>query len=436
MQRLSTTALQRLAWCGVGFTLLMGAHSATAKVLWVDRHSKGGVCSDTRTRDQVRATTPWCTLGVAGARVQPGDVVYIRQGVYSEVQTCESCNDNAVLQVVRSGTRTAWIRFESMPGEQVRLTGADGAAHGVQIIKTYDGIEPRYIAIKGLQVSGFPGNCVAVKQTSSVKLANLDVSGCKNGAVELHGTARTTLESSRIHHNALSGWTSAVDLLECGGGNMVRGNSIWANSDVHPAGTEGHGIIMDHCLSGRTTIENNAIWNNEGWCIVAYHSDGSAIRHNTCWQNGRGRADETGEVSILGRNHRIFNNILVPGAKKLALHIRENADYTGHFETIQADANILWAATHTDVVAWSDLRGSVAEYRTQNPAGWGKTDRQQNPLLMNPAAGDFRVRAGSPAIDSGDQNNAAASDIVGQTRPYDGNDDGSARVDRGAYEMR
>jgi parallel beta-helix repeat protein len=365
-----------------------------------------------------------------------GDVVKVRAGTYSDVQNCLSCSDNAVLQVVNSGTPSAWISFEAETNDSVILSGAKGAAHGVQVIRTHDGRVPRYVSFKGFTIRDFSSNCVYVRETSDVALSDLDISGCHGGAVELHLSARVTLEDSRIHHNPLAGWTSAVDLYKCQDGNVIRGNRIWANEDMDSRESEGHGLTMDYCqTAGGATIENNIIWGNEGWCIVIFFSDGAIIRNNTCWMNGNDRP-ETGEISIVGRNHEIYNNILVPRPDRLALNLRERSpEYVGHLGSIRSDFNLMWAPTHKSVVGWSfNSRGSVSQFRSQNSYGWGASDIQANPKLVAPDSQSFHLSANSPALDSGDNSNAAATDIAQVTRPKDGSGLGSSIVDRGAYE--
>ncbi|MEA2000440.1 MAG: right-handed parallel beta-helix repeat-containing protein, partial [Actinomycetota bacterium] len=408
-------------------------------VLYVDTDSLGGTCSDAREREAVSLATPWCSLGRAAEKVLPGDVVRARAGEYSTIQTCPSCNDNSVLQVLGSGLPGSWIRFEAMSGEAVHVTGAGGATHGIQIIETWDNTyRPRYVAIEGFEVSGLTGNCVKIADVSDISLSGLDISGCGTGAVELHSTTRATLENSRIHDNALAGFTSAVDLFQCGDGNVVSGNFIYSNTDVDSHESEGHGVTMDYCLAaGGAVIENNVIWENEGWCMAIYFSDGAVIRNNTCYMNGVGRAD-TGELSILGRDHAIHNNVLIPRDGRLALNIRErNPEYVGHLATIESDYNLMWSATHTDVVGWSfGTVGTVAEFAATNPVGWGTADLQVDPLLVDPGNDAFSLTAGSPAIDSGDGDHAPVVDITGNARPEDGDAVPGAVVDRGAYEYR
>jgi len=60
-----------------------------------------------------------------------------------------------------------------------------------------------------------------------------------------------------------------------------------------------------------------------------------------------------------------------------------------------------------------------------------------DPLFKNAANGDFHLTQGSPVIDAGDNSapNLPATDFDGNPRITDGNNDGVATVDPGAYEF-
>ena len=58
----------------------------------------------------------------------------------------------------------------------------------------------------------------------------------------------------------------------------------------------------------------------------------------------------------------------------------------------------------------------------------------QDPLFSNPGAGDFSLTANSPAVDAGSETGIPSIDILGNRRTWDGDSDGVAATDIGAYE--
>jgi hypothetical protein len=68
----------------------------------------------------------------------------------------------------------------------------------------------------------------------------------------------------------------------------------------------------------------------------------------------------------------------------------------------------------------------------------GKTDFSADPVFADPDAGDYRLRRGSPCIDAGtaDYPEALVHDIAGAPRCADGNCDGVALPDLGAFETQ
>ena len=197
-----------------------------------------------------------------------------------------------------------------------------------------------------------------------------------------HRAQRVTLRGSSIHDSNTNGWTSAIDLYSCSGGNVISGNRIWNNSDSSPGqpDSEGHGLIMDYCPgTGGTVIENNLIFNNEGWCMVVLNSNGAVIRNNVCYHNGI-RQDGSGELSTCGNNLSIFNNILAPRKGQLALNIRlARSDFVVDPRTLSENNDLLDVQADALAVAWGDAVGTLSQFQSRNGRGWGTASLAADP---------------------------------------------------------
>jgi len=64
----------------------------------------------------------------------------------------------------------------------------------------------------------------------------------------------------------------------------------------------------------------------------------------------------------------------------------------------------------------------------------GSNDISQDPMFANPSAQDFHLISGSPCIDAGTNDGTPAEDKDGNHRSIDGDWDGTATADMGAYE--
>ncbi len=98
---------------------------------------------------------------------------------------------------------------------------------------------------------------------------------------------------------------------------------------------------------------------------------------------------------------------------------------------------IIYANGRTDYLYDADnvyQTGGTLETSCTYPAQAGAGNIASNPLFLDPAGGDYRLAPGSPCLDAGQDQAGLTDDLVGGTRPLDGDGDDVARTDMGAYE--
>jgi parallel beta-helix repeat protein len=230
------------------------------------------------------------------------------------------------------------------------------------------------------------------------------------------------------------GYTSAACGIEIrSSGNFVRGNICHDN--------EHSGIIVQP-FSGSTPVPQNRIVNNVTYANTVHgiqlkYSDNSQIVGNTVYGNGGSGIDLSGASSQCV----VANNISVDNATGL------NGSSYGNFRVEAAsvsgttlDYDLMYRSGTGTMVSWNGTPyASLSAFKTatsQEAHGL-----QAAPQWVAQASADFRLKIGSPAIDSANSaaTGAADTDIVGTPRTDDratANTGAGPRTydDRGAYE--
>jgi len=217
------------------------------------------------------------------------------------------------------------------------------------------------------------------------------------GLTFLHGR-RNAVERNEIHHSMERlGDGNAVYISGTGGGNVVRANfihhadspnmnaAIRCDDDQHAAAIT-HNVVWHTCGEGFIIKGNNTVANNvfadlrstttggvanrhqRGYIVLPYgEPQGSAIRRNVFLSRERGQA-----VVFHGHRRR-----------------RGGQQSGGFLWECEADRNLYW---NTADPRWAD-----AHLKQMRAKGAGKGSLAADPQLVDPARGDFRLEADSPA---------------------------------------
>jgi len=405
--------------------------------------------------DGLSESTAFRTIQRAADLTNPGDTVYIMNGTYTETREGE-----ANFIVKRSGSAAGgYITYKAYPGHKPKIS-VQGVWHHILITAsyirieglelegprpniTYDQAYARYTYYKQREASGAPIDWAYIGQTQTggifarpshatpdvflhhIEILNNHVYNMAGGGIGFEKTDYIRVEGNRVHDT--SNWTiyanSGISVWHPTNSDSYTGHKIFIERNVSYNNeclipwivsgqiSDGNGIIIDDtkftqergmkAYAGKIRVANNLSYNNGGSGIHAYSSQNVDIVNNTAYGNSKSPAlDYGGIFANDSSNVNILNNIVYARTGE-----KVNDNYR--------NSNVVY---------------NYNLYYNGPVTVSGPNDITANPAFVNPAAGDFRIAAGSPALDSGTSQLAPATDLDGSVRPQ------GTGYDRGAYE--
>ena len=209
---------------------------------------------------------PWRTLGYAGGRLLPGDVLYVRGGIYQEKVRFDG-----------SGTVDLPISIRAYPGERPIIDGAD---------YTLPAPTERYS-----QLVTFSG--------SHVEAAGLEVRNSLWAGIVISGTD-VTLSGVTSHDNMEAGiltWGSTDAVVQ---DSVAYDNAKSHEDGVHKFGRTSYSTGISAGRGSRgSTLRRNTIYHNWGEGLSTFNAVDTVLEDNTVYDNSKGMyiSDTTGTTA-------------------------------------------------------------------------------------------------------------------------------------------
>lgn len=342
----------------------------------------------------ISIAAPCATIQYALDQAADGDVIVIAAGVYTEN-----------LQIAKSVT---------LHGADAATTVVDGSA------------QPRRVIAANFN------------PPLAITIRNLSIRNGKGGVIGSSGPL--WVESSRIYHNDATG-----EFYDDGGGVYafgpltVHNTALYSNRGQYGGAIEARGLM---------TITASALYSNVAeyrgaidYGVIgsgSHYIENSTISHNVA--NSGGAVGSTSPHNAL-----LLRHVTIAANRTLSSPIA--GIFSASTITVTLDHTII-ANNVSDFaqpqqcalgVGTISLGNNIASDDTCNLTAAGDqpmTNPQLGSLQDNGGATwTHAIGTGSPALDAGNNSRCLATDQRGRVRPFDGDDNGVAVCDIGAYEF-
>ncbi len=309
-----------------------------------------------------------------------------------------------------------WSNYVSLEGFEEEETILDAAyLSGVMRFSYVSDAKIKNITIRNGFVSWFGGGIYCYD--SSPSFINITITsnsaGWSGGGICCSGNSNPCLENVTITNNSsdnigggISCWCSHINLENV---------SIIGNSSLYGGGIS---FYESSSCQVNVTITDNSV-SNDGGGIYCW--DSSPILENIII-TGNTASDDGGGIYCNGNSNPILVNCILWNDLPQEIYFSEEGD------------------PNSITISYSDIQGGEAGIVTNNngAVNWLEGNIDEDPLFGGTGGHPYSLLEDSPCIDAGIPDTTGLNlppwDIIGNMRIWDGNGDGTAIIDMGAYE--
>jgi parallel beta-helix repeat protein len=391
--------------------------------------------------------------------VQPGQTIQVAPGTYPESVT-----------VNKAGTATAPVVLTTAPGASVTIEGDGASARALTVsaphvqVNGFNVLSPTKqdvyvtasnVAISNLSVSRTSSHGIYVSGSSSAPVSNVTLTGNVATVAGLPNIDYSSLAAgiylkyttnSTVTMNTANADTLAGIYLGTGTANITVSGNVTFNNAAGTYSGNSHGLAPGiDTRSGPNTIIGNLSHSNEDSGLQFYTgAHDNVVTNNLSFNNGDHGIDDLNAPNQIIVGNTTYNNFTAGinlegsspgGTVENNISVNNGLNSTRTTSNIRVDSTSISGA----VVDYNDVRVPQQKVCGTNYTStcteyiWGKIGysslasfqaatgqeahgKEADPLFTAPGSGDFRLTAGSPAIDD------ANSAVPGwQTTDYTGN---------------